>query len=132
MRKNAPKPQQSAVGKKGKGKGGILVNKNEPILVKDEPIEEEINHFEETQPKDAVEIHRAEPEKKNYRDTKKSKPAKVETPPISPKNQPVKEVKPVEEKPAKKKRNEPSTSAVDGGVVQLVSDETGITPLIRS
>ena len=131
MRKNAPKPQQSAVGKKGKGKGGILVNKNEPILVKDEPIEEEINHFEETQPKDAVEIHRAEPEKKNYRDTKKSKPAKVETPPISPKNQPVKEVKPVEEKPAKKKRNEPSTSAVDGGVVQLVSDETGITPLIR-
>lgn len=127
LRKNVTKPQQ----KKGKGKS-ILVNKNDPILVKETLIEEEVNHFEEIHPKDAVEIHRTavkeETEKKHFRDTKKSKPAKVETPPISPKNQPV---KPVEEKPAKKKRNEPSTSAVDGGVVQLVSDETGITPLIR-
>ena len=111
-----------------------MVNKNEPVLVKEAPIEEEVNHFEEIHPKDAVEIHRIavkeEVEKKHFRDTKKAKPAKVETPPVSPKNL-VKEVKTVEEKPARKKRNEPSTSAVDGGVVQLVSDETGITPLIR-
>lgn len=122
LRKNATKPQQQQQqAKKGKGKGGILVNKNEPVLVKEAPIEEEVNHFEETHPKDALEI---QVEKKHIRDTKKSKPAKVETPPISPKNQPAK----VDEKPARKKRNEPSFSAVDN---QLVSDETGITPLIR-
>lgn len=137
LRKNAAKAQQSAAaGKKGKGKGGILVNKNEPILVKDTSIEEEVNHFEEIHPKDAIEIHRnsikEDAEKKHVREKRNVKPAKVETPPISPKNQPAKEVKAVEEKPAKKKRNEPSTStAVDGGAVQLVSDETGITPLIR-
>lgn len=135
LRKNANKAQQQPTGKKGKGKGGILVNKNEPVLVKEAPIVEEMNHFEETQPKDSVEIHRnsvkEETEKKNFREARKPKPAKVDTPPISPKNLPVKEVKAVEEKPAKKKRNEASTSAVDGGVVQLVSDETGITPLIR-
>jgi ribosome-binding protein 1 len=126
LRKNAAKPQQQQQqAKKSKGKGGILVNKNEPVLVKEAPIEEEVNHFEEIHPKDAVEMHVVE--KKHFRDTKKSKPAKLETPPISPKNQPVK----VEEKPAKKKRNEPSLSAVDSGAIQLVSDETGITPLIR-
>lgn len=111
------------------------MNKNEPVLVKDVRVEEEVNHFEEIQPKDDVEIHRAsvkeEGEKKHFRDHKKAKQTKVDTPPISPKNQPLKEAKPVEEKPAKKKRNEPSTSAVDGGVVQLASDEAGITPVIR-
>lgn len=136
LRKNASKPQQvSQAGKKGKGKGGILVNKSEPILVKDDLVEEAVNHFEEIHPKDAVEIHRQslkeEPEKKNFRENRKAKPAKLETPPISPKNQLVKEVKVVEEKPSKKKRNEPSTSAIDGASVSLVSDETGITPLIR-
>lgn len=118
MRKNAVKPQQQA--KKGKGKGGILVNKNEQVLVKDSQIEEEVNHFEEIHPKDAVEM---QTEKKHFRDTKKSKQAKLETPPISPKNQPVKVA---EEKPTRKKRNEASLSAVDS-----VSEETGITPVIR-
>lgn len=136
MRKNPAKAQQAQQpGKKGKGKSGILVNKNEPVLVKDTSIEEEANHFEEIHPKDAVEIHRAavkeEVEKKHFRDNKKAKPVKVETPPISPKNQPAKEQKPAEEKPARKKRNEHSTSAVDSGTIQLVSDETGIKPLIR-
>lgn len=135
LRKNV-KTQAQQASKKGKAKGGILTNKNEPALAKEAPAEEAVNHFEEIHPKDAVEIRRAsikaEVEKKNFRDTRKAKPAKVETPPISPKNQAVKEAKPVEEKPAKKKRNEPSTSAVDGAIVsQLVSDETGITPLIR-
>lgn len=132
LRKNAAKSHQSA-GKKGKGKGGILLNKNEPVLVKDTPVEES-NHFEETHPKDAVEVLRSvkeEPEKKLPRDAKKAKQSKVETPPVSPKNLPIKEVKAVEEKPAKKKRNEPSTSAIDSVAVHLVSDETGITPLIR-
>lgn len=103
LRKNANKAQQQPTGKKGKGKGGILMNKKEPVLAKETPIVEEMtNHFEETHPKDAVEIHResikeAEIEKKNFREARKSKPAKVDTPPISPKNQPVKEVKAVEE-----------------------------------
>lgn len=136
LRKNVSKPQQvPQQSKKGKGKGGILVNKSEPILVKDDAIAEETNHFEEIHPKDAVEIHRQslkeEPEKKTYRETRKAKPVKVETPPISPKNQQAKEMKPVEEKPARKKRNESSTSAVDGASVSFVSEETGITPLIR-
>lgn len=111
------------------------MNKNDPILVKEVQVEEAANHFEVILPKDSVEIRRAsikeEVEKKQVREAKKAKPAKVDTPPISPKNQPTKELKTVEEKPAKKKRNEPSTSAVDSGVMTLVSDETGITPLIR-
>lgn len=120
LRKNAAKQQQQPQQqpKKGKGKGGILVNKNEVVLVKDAAIEEEVNHFEEIHPKDAVEL---QAEKKQQ---KKLKPAKVDTPPISPKNQPAKAV---EEKIVRKKRNEPSFSSVE----QLVSDETGITPLIR-
>lgn len=134
LRKNAAKSQQAQQpGKKGKGKGGILVNKNEPVLVKDTPVEEEANHFEEIHPKDAVEIHRAVEgvEKKNFRQHKNAKQSKADTPPVSPKNQPLNEAKAVEEKPAKKKRNEPSTSAVDGAVVQSSSDEAGITPVIR-
>lgn len=136
LRKSAAKAQQAQQpGKKSKGKGGILVNKNEPVLVKEVRVEEEVNHFEEIHPKDDVEIHRAvvkeEGEKKHFRDHKKAKQPKVETPPVSPKNQALKEAKPVEERPAKKKRNEPSTSAVDGGVVQSASDEAGITPVMR-
>lgn len=112
------------------------MNKNEPVLVKEKPVEEEVNHFIEIHPKDDVEIHRGavkeDVEKKHFRDNKKSKPVKVETPPISPKTQPIKEVaKPIEEKPARKKRSEPSISSVDSAAVQLVSDGTGITPLIR-
>lgn len=136
LRKNAQKvAQQQPTSKKGKGKGGILVNKNEPVMVKEKLVEEEVNHFAEIQPKDDVEIHRAavkeEVEKKHFRETKKSKPAKVETPPISPKNQAVKEIKPVEEKPPKKKRNEQSITAVDSPAAQVVSDSTGINPLLR-
>lgn len=123
LRKNAAKPQQQQQTKKGK-KGGILVNKNEPVLVKEAPVEEEVNHFEEIHPKDAVELQ----VEKKHTHSKKSKPAKTETPPISPKNQPAKAA---EEKPAKKKRSEPSFTAVDSGAGQLVSEETGIAPLIR-
>lgn len=130
LRKNAAKQAQQP-GKKGKGKGGILVNKNEPVLVKESPIEEEVNHFEEIQPKDAVEIHRAEGEKKHFRDNKKAKQSKVDTPPVSPKNLPQNEAKAVEEKPIRKKRNEHSTSAAYGAIVQSSSDEAGITPVIR-
>lgn len=132
LKKNATKAQQQ---KKGKGKGGILLNKNEPILLKESPMEEEVNHFELIHPKDDVEIHRnivkENDEKKHFRDIKKLRAANVDTPQISPKNQPAKETKAVEEMPAKKKRNESSTSAMDSGIVQLVSDEIGIIPLIR-
>lgn len=135
LRKNAQKSQQVAAAQQKKNssnnnKGGtkptgILVNKNEPVVVKSPPVEEVTNHFEEIHPKDSVEIHRAHPEEKKH--NKRGKPVK-ETPPVSPKNQPiVAPPKPVEEKPAvmKKKRNEVSASAVDG----FVSDD--ITPLIR-
>lgn len=44
-------------GKKNK-KGGILVNKTEHPLVTNEPIVEEVNHFVELHPRDAIEIHR--------------------------------------------------------------------------
>lgn len=44
-------------GKKNK-KGGILVNKSEQPLVTSEPVTEEVNHFVELHPRDAVEIHR--------------------------------------------------------------------------
>lgn len=129
-RKNIPIKQHTAIQqstKKTRGKTGILVNKNEPVLVKESEISEEINHFEEIHPKDAVEIQRSSEEKsvKNFR---KNKPAK-ETPPVSPKNQP--DAKAAEEKNVKKKKSE-QMSAVDGKTqVQLVTDETGITPLIR-
>lgn len=129
LRKNVQKSTSQAQQKKVKGgkPSGILVNKNEPVVVKATPVVEEvINHFEEIHPKDAVEIQRSHPEEKKSHN-KRGKPVK-ETPPVSPKNQPiiVATSKPVEEKPAKKKqRNEVSASAVDG----FVSDD--ITPLIR-
>lgn len=44
-------------GKKNK-KGGILVNKSEHPLVSSEPVTEEVNHFVELHPRDAIEIHR--------------------------------------------------------------------------
>jgi ribosome-binding protein 1 len=151
LRKNASKAQQ--LGKKGKGKSGILVNRNEPTLVKEVLVEEEVNHFEEIKPKDAVEILRAAPkeenEKKHFRDHKKSKQVKPESPPpaapVSPpapkaqpikevkvapvkevKVAPVKEVKVVEEKVVRKKRSEQSS-----GNRSMVSEEAGITNLIR-
>lgn len=45
-------------GKKNKKGGGILVNKSEQPLVSSEPVTEEVNHFVELHPRDAVEIHR--------------------------------------------------------------------------
>ncbi|XP_058823494.1 ribosome-binding protein 1 isoform X1 [Topomyia yanbarensis] len=53
-KKKDNKPTQ---GKKNKQKGGILINKAEPVMVKQEPAPE-INHFDVTHPKDAVEIAR--------------------------------------------------------------------------
>lgn len=49
------KPNQGK--KNNKQKGGILLNKSEPVLVKQESAQE-INHFEEIHPKDALEIAR--------------------------------------------------------------------------
>lgn len=134
-RRNVVKPQQSQNTKKSKGKGGILVNRNEPVMIKEVESAEEVNHFVEIHPKDAIEIQRSAPKEeekntKNFRENRKPRAAK-ETPPVSPKNQPVKETtKPVEEKIVKKKKSE-QQSAVDGNAAQLVTDETGITPLIR-
>lgn len=132
LRKNAPKPNQQA--KKGKGKGGILINRNEPVLVKEIPIVEEVNHFEEIHPKDAFEMFKSAPkeenEKKHFREHKKTKPVKAESPPPQmspPKPQAPKEIKVVEEKVIRKKRSEQTA----GGARLVVSEETGITPLIR-
>lgn len=49
--------KNSNKGKKNK-KGGILINKTEHSLVSSELVTEEINHFVELHPRDAVEIHR--------------------------------------------------------------------------
>lgn len=131
MRKNAQKPQQAATQQAKKANKNnnnkpqpVAVSKSEPIVVaKPAPVEEVVQPVEE--PKPVVEAPRPAPEEKK---AKKSKPVK-ETPPVSPKNQPIAApAKPavVEEKPAKKKRSEASTSAVDGFIA---ADD--ITPLIR-
>lgn len=129
-RKSIPKQQTTVqqVAKKSKGKSGILVNKNEPVLIKETETSEEVNHFEQIHPKDAIEIHRAS-EEKSIKNIRKNKPSK-ETPPVSPKNNPS-DVKAVEEKIIKKKKSEQQMSGVEGKAVHLVTDETGITPLIR-
>lgn len=51
------KDKQNQGKKNNKQKGGILLNKSEPVLVKQESAQE-INHFEEIHPKDALEIAR--------------------------------------------------------------------------
>ncbi|XP_065082859.1 kinectin isoform X2 [Ochlerotatus camptorhynchus] len=60
---NKKKDKQNQ-GKKNKHKGGILLNKSEPVLVKPEPAPE-INHFEESHPKDALEIARQHKEEES-------------------------------------------------------------------
>ena len=105
--KKAEKAEKKEKGKKNKNKQGILVNKMEPLNVKQETTVPEVNHFEETQPKDVIEIARTQKEEENKQkkeSKKKNKqqqneakavveaaPAKP-TPPISPKTAPVKEV----------------------------------------
>lgn len=94
-----------------------MVNKNEPVQIKELPIvEESANHFIESHPKDAVELHRssiikqeevAEVATKNKpKDNKKGK--KSDETPASPKAKANVEEKSVAvaEKPAKKKKNE--------------------------
>lgn len=126
----SPEPVKSKnqQAKKKVGKGGILVNKNEPVLVKETNAVEEINHFEEIHPKDAIEIQRSAPHEdkntKNFRDSKKSKKP---TPPVSPRNQ-----KKAEEVVVVKKKRSVETatervSFVDG----IVTDESEITPMLR-
>lgn len=119
--------QQNQPSKKKGGKGGILVNKNEPVLVKDTSSEEAVNHFEEIHPKDALEIQRTATvhEEKNTRNFRDSKKAKKETPPVSPKNQPVKEAAVKQKKTIE---NTAVATVVDG---QNNSDEGSIKPLIR-
>lgn len=68
--KKKDKPNQGK--KNNKQKGGILLNKSEPVLVKQESAQE-INHFEEIHPKDALEIARQHKEE----DAKKSQPKEV-------------------------------------------------------
>lgn len=121
---NKNKPSQTNQPSKKKGKGGILMNKNEPSMVKDNPVEEVVNHFEESHPKDAIEIQRTSSvveHEKNTRNFRENKKAKKETPPVSPKSQPVKEV-------VVKQKRSVAPSTVDNGPV---ADENSITPLIR-
>lgn len=58
----------------GGGKGGILLNKSEPVLVKQESAPE-INHFEEIHPKDALEIARQHKEEEAKKSHPKEAPA---------------------------------------------------------
>lgn len=70
--------QQQNQGGKNKnnkqGKGGILLNKSEPVLVKQESAPE-INHFEEIHPKDALEIARQHKEEEAKKSHPKEAPA---------------------------------------------------------
>lgn len=70
--KQGQQQQQGKKNNKQGGKGGILLNKAEPVLVKQESAPE-INHFEEIHPKDALEIARQHKEE----DAKKSQPKEV-------------------------------------------------------
>lgn len=125
----SPEPAKSKnqQAKKKIGKGGILTNKNDPVLVKEVDAVEAVNHFETIHPKDAVEIQRStqheEKNSKNFRDSKKTK---KQTPPVSPRNQ-----KKAEDVVVKKKRSiETATervSFVDG----VITDESEITPMLR-
>lgn len=148
--KKKEKPNQ---GKKNKQKGGILLNKAEPTLVKQEPAQE-INHFEEIHPKDALEIARQHKEEdakakpapkeqrknKNKDHTKPSpKPSGVEEIPIVPVVAPVAAVAPTEPKPApantqsnkdksnKKKKNELITQQL----AAEVQDAANVQSLVR-
>lgn len=51
-------PTKNSQKQKKNKKGGILVNKSEHIFISSETVTEEINHFEEIHPHDAIEIHR--------------------------------------------------------------------------
>lgn len=75
--KKKDKQQQNQGGKnknKQGGKGGILLNKSEPVLVKQESAPE-INHFEEIHPKDALEIARQHKEEEAKKSHPKEAPA---------------------------------------------------------
>lgn len=79
--KKKDKQQQNQGGGKNKnnkqgggGKGGILLNKSEPVLVKQESAPE-INHFEEIHPKDALEIARQHKEEEAKKSHPKEAPA---------------------------------------------------------
>lgn len=92
---NKKKDKQNQ-GKKNKQKGGILLNKSEPVLVK--PASEpalEINHFEEIHPKDALEIarqHKEEESKTKSQPKEQRKNKNKEHTKPSPKNSTVEEV----------------------------------------
>ena len=68
-------PIKQSKGKKDKksGRSGILTNKNEPVCVKESPIDESLNNFESNQPKDVVELKKLEKESK-LKEVKEEKP----------------------------------------------------------
>lgn len=149
------KKEKPSHGKKNKQKGGILVNKAEPVLIKQEPAQE-INHFEQIHPKDALEIARQQKEEdsktksapkeqrknKNKDHVKQSpKGSRVEEIPIVPAVAPVVAVvvapsepkpatvnaQPSKEKPNKKKKNELITKQL----AAEVQDAANVQSLVR-
>ncbi|XP_055606984.1 kinesin-related protein 3 isoform X2 [Uranotaenia lowii] len=88
------KDKQQGQGKKNKQKGGILLNKSEPVLVKQESAPE-INHFEESHPKDALEIarqHKEEEAKTKFQPKEQRKNKQKDHPKPSPKTSGVEEI----------------------------------------
>lgn len=68
------KQSKSKKDKKGGGKSGILVNKNEPTIIKEHPaMEESLNNFESKPPKDTVELKKQEKQEK-AKEIKEDKP----------------------------------------------------------
>jgi hypothetical protein len=158
----AKKAEKKEKNKKNKKQGGILVNKTEvPAVAATNTTAPEINHFEETQPKDVIEIARTQKEEeskqKNVKEGKKKKqqqneakvveqPAKS-TPPVSPKNAVAKEVvdapvvvAPVAAKPAnsvtvqqKEKLNKKKKNEMITKQLQLaeIQDDTNVQAFLR-
>jgi ribosome-binding protein 1 len=146
-------PTKNSNKSKKNKKGGILVNKSDPILLSSEPVAEEVNHFEEIHPRDAIEIHRLHSMEENAEPalpptskvkSSKEKKGKKYTPPVSPVNQ-VKDNKlaeetavadnpvPVKEKPMKKKKAEQITSSAPlVAAVQPNYDDDTVRALLRT
>lgn len=117
--------------KKLKPKAGILINKNEPVQVnKTQQEVPEANHFEQSHPKDMVEIRRESMEKEKEKEKDKEREKEKE-------KAPARKPKKTEEVQVVKKKNlvtsNPSIATSSPAIPQQQSDEeTEIASLVRT
>lgn len=117
-KENAGKQQKSKKSTKNAGKSGILLNKNEAVVIKETAAVEVTNSFESKHPKDALELKKPEKsaggnqqqgnKKEKSKDGKKEKESIAAEPAVVA----VKELKQQEEKPSKgSPKNQPTTKS---------------------